>query len=216
MSEDDFWNLGALCEDPRFSRAAVEKLREKAAAAPLPPDMKQRLLFSSYKLPAPPPYRRPQWVSEVCAQRVHFQSNAFRVRLRDGGRPSFYAFLYAYQNPLFIVVARLRPFCPDIMIDGLANGLAAEDWDWGFVVTSAYVGSTKGMQDWPEERVGVIPQVCALWGEAARCLMRPRSLCVLFCMNCRRWRGTPLRHQPLRPHRRRTLGLIWSRTILGC
>lgn len=29
MSEDDFWILGALCENPRFSRAAVEKLRRK-------------------------------------------------------------------------------------------------------------------------------------------------------------------------------------------
>lgn len=102
-------------------------------------------MCSSYTLPAPPPDGRPQWVSEVCAQRVHFQSHAFRVRLRDVGRPSFSAFLYAYQNPLSIVVARLRPFCPDSMVDGLANCLAAEDWDWGFVVTSEYVDSTKGM-----------------------------------------------------------------------
>ena len=69
--------------------------------------------------------QRPEWLSAVCAMRDHF-ANACFVFTNDDGNDSFFKFMFAVQNPLYIEFSQLSGVDEYLPMLSLGEGVPPE------------------------------------------------------------------------------------------
>ena len=116
FDSDEVDYFAAEARSSKYGDSVVDRLRKAAADAPSI-DLIQRLEISKYRVAPEVVAPRPDWLAEVCCQREHFHSTAFRVAIGDPeGAFRYFGFLFAMQKPYLVGAVELAWEDPSVQL----------------------------------------------------------------------------------------------------
>jgi len=156
----------AVYRGKTFTQRQVAALREDASLAPFGPGADVKLAIRQQVVHQGQHPHVPAWVRNVADQRDYFVLHCLIVLPESGGEgvAEFYEFMYAYQSPKALCLAKLRRKPAVCCGPGVPlRSAMAQSWDYDFVSANEYVYSASSVLcSWPEERLQVLPDLVHL------------------------------------------------------